>query len=140
MTDVEKLYQYADERGIDVDWYILNRAESLSAPLPDGSCAIAIDPTKLESSADELVKLAHELGHCETGAFYNQYATHDLMAKHERRADKWAICRLIPRAALEDAVKDGYTEPWQLAERFGVPEPFMQKAISFYQVGEVKAP
>jgi len=38
----------------------------------------------------ELYQLAHELGHCECGAFYNRYSPFDLVGKHERRADCWA--------------------------------------------------
>ena len=37
------------------------------------------------------MKLAHELGHCCTGSFYNQWATADCRRRHENVADKWAI-------------------------------------------------
>ena len=59
------LYAYAERRNIDVDWIPMRRATSLSVPLGD-RYAIALDPWKLGSLAQETVCLAHELGHCET--------------------------------------------------------------------------
>lgn len=132
MTDVLSLYRLAEDERIDVDWFGMERAESLSLLLEDGSCAVAIDPWKLVSVADETVKLAHELGHCATGAFYNPYAALDVRQKHENRADRWAILRLVPREELENAVRRGYREPWELADFFGVTQDFIRKALDYY--------
>ena len=82
------LYVYAEEKGIDVDWVSMRKAESLSAELPDGSLCIAMDPWKMESIAKEVVALGHELGHCSTGAFYNRFSKRDIMQKHENRCGK----------------------------------------------------
>lgn len=51
----------------------MQTAEAFSVPI-GGTCAIALDPRKIRSSADEAVKLSHELGHCVYGGFYNQYS------------------------------------------------------------------
>ena len=53
-------------------------AQSLSLMDRDGSCAIAMDPWYLHTLAEERVQLAHELGHCEMGVFYNEAAALDL--------------------------------------------------------------
>lgn len=132
-----ELYEFAEERGIDVDWFSMPQADSLSILLPDGSCCIALDPWKMYTISEETVSLAHELGHCETGSFYNQWAALDVRQKHENRADKWAIQRLIPAAELDRAVRDGHTELWDLAECFGVTEDFMRKALWFYRHGNL---
>lgn len=137
MTDVDDLYRYADEHGIDVDWVPMRRASSLSVPLPDGSTAIALDLWRIDSVADHTVKLAHEIGHCETGAFYNMYAPLDIRQQHENRADKWAITQLVPKDELDLAVAAGHTEIWDLAELFNVTEPFMRKATWWYQNGNL---
>ncbi len=104
------LYNIADADGISIHRFSMEAAESLSIMSQDGSCFIAIDPKRLRSAADEKVKLAHELGHCETGSFYNRYASLDVRQKHENRADRWAIQKLIPRDELEDAVRNGHRE------------------------------
>ena len=84
---------------------------------------------RITSAADEKTKLAHELGHCITGAFYSIDFPFDIRQRHENRADKWAIKRLVPEKELEKAVADGYTEIWALADFFGVTEYEIRKAI-----------
>lgn len=133
------LYAYAESRGIAVDWFSMRQAQSLSLPLPDGSYCIAIDPWRLATIEQETVSLAHELGHCETGSFYNRYAALDICQKHENRADKWAVKRLVPADELDEAVADGHTELWELAEHFGVTEDFMRKAVCWYTHGNLAA-
>lgn len=126
MVDLMGLYRLADENGITVDAFPLRTREALSIMDRDGSCYIAIDPTKLRSPRDETAKLAHELGHCRTGSFYNQWATCDVRKKHENRADKWAIEHLVPREELQEAVTAGFSDLWSLSEYFSVSEEFMK--------------
>lgn len=85
----------------------------------------------LESVSEEKVKLAHELGHCETGAFYNRYSPFDLREKHERTANRWAVKKLVPKSELVTLLKKGY-ERWELAEHFEVTEDFINLAIRMY--------
>ena len=98
-------------------------------------CYIAI-PRGL-SSVDEKEALAHELGHCEYGGFYNRHSKYDIRAKAERRADKWAFARLVPYGRLMQAVRHGVTEVWDLAELFDVSCEFMQRAIAYYKTAIV---
>lgn len=132
------LYAYAERRNIDVDWIPMRRATSLSVPLGD-RYAIALDPWKLGSLAQETVCLAHELGHCETGSFYNQYAALDVCQRHENRADKWAIQHLIPVEELDEAVADGCEDIPALSEHFCVTEDLMRKAVCWYTHGNLAA-
>lgn len=137
MTPLSKLYQIAKEQNIEVDCFDLKKRESLSVMDEDGDCFIAIDPYKLRSDNDERQKLAHELGHCITGSFYNIHATVDCRQRHENRADKWAILQLVPVDDLDDAVASGCTEAWELADHFGVTEDFVRKAVCYYVHGNV---
>lgn len=132
------LYAYAERRNIDVDWIPMRRATSLSVPLGD-RYAIALDPWKLGSLAQETVCLAHELGHCETGSFYNQYAALDVRQRHENRADKWAIQHLIPVEELDEAVAEGCEDIPALSEHFCVTEDLMRKAVCWYTHGNLAA-
>ena len=137
MIDLASLYQIAEEEGIAVDCFGLASREAMSYMDEDGDCFVAIDPIQLRGEKEEREKLAHELGHCETGSFYNRYAACDVRQKHENRADKWAIHKLIPREDLEQAVEAGYTEPWELAEYFNVTEDIMKKAVCLYTYGNL---
>ena len=134
------LYCYAEQQGIDVDWLTtMCRATSLSVPLPGGTYAIAINAWRMDTVSKETVCLAHELGHCETGSFYNPYAVLDIRQKHENRADKWAIRRLIPEDEMDNAIAGGCTDFCSLAEHFGVTEDFMRKAVCLYAHGNLNA-
>ena len=63
----------------------------------------------------------------------------DIRKKHENRADKWAIQRLIPLSELDAARAAGHTELWDLAEYFGVTEDMMRKALCWYAHGNLAA-
>lgn len=133
MAELLELYNLAEAHSIDVYWFDLGAAESLSISLDDGSYAIAMDPWRMPTLADEKCKLAHELGHCETGAFYNRCAAHDLRQKHELHANRWAYEKLVPEDELIEAYRQGYHEPWELAEYFDVTEPFLRGALKYYR-------
>ena len=98
-----------------------------------GRYAIFMDFDNIATLSHELVVLAHEGGHISTGATHKVCSPLDLLAKHEYKANKWAIKKLIPKDELEDAVTRGITDPWDLAEHFGVPEDFMRMAMDCYQ-------
>lgn len=131
MTQREKLHALARARNIDIYELPMKKAEALSSE-HSGAYAIAIDPGQLRSSADETVKLAHELGHCMRNAFYTQYCPLETRARHEHRANAWAARKLIPWPRLKAAVRSGLTVPWELADYFGVTEPFLKWAVSYY--------
>ena len=103
----------------------------------DGSRYIGIDKTVQDGGAAERVHMIHEIGHCVTGSFYNRYAAVDSRQRHENRADKWAIKKLVPVDELDTAIAEGCTEVWELAERFGVTEEFIRKAVCYYVHGNL---
>lgn len=139
MITLRDLHILAEEKNIPVDYFPLTKRKALAIMDEDGDCAIAIDPRKLTSEAEERLGLGHELGHCCTGAFYNEYSSYDCRQKHENKADKWMIKKLIPVDALDDAVAAGYTELWQLVDLFDVTEEIMKKAVCLYTHGNLAA-
>lgn len=132
-----QLYREADEAGIDVIWMSLRADRSMAIQIEDGSCAIGIDPWKMDTIAVETVCMGHELGHCSTGSFYNRWAACDVRKKHENKADKWAVNRLIPLDEFDQAIADGYSNISALADRFNVTEEFMQKAVCLHIHGNL---
>jgi len=139
MYPVSRLYDQADAAGIAVYDFSLPENGSISIMDDQGNCYIGIDEAVLDGDALERVHMGHELGHCVTGSFYNRYSPYDLRQRHENRADKWAILQLVTEDALDDAVAEGCCELWNLAERFGVTEQFMKKAVCYYVHGNVAA-
>ena len=73
----------------------------------------------------------------ETGAFYNVDSPCDIRGKHENKANKWAIQHLISESKLDEAIANGYTEIWSLAEYFDVTEDFMKKVVCWYTYGNL---
>lgn len=134
---IQDLYWIAEQENIEVIPFSIPVNGSMSIMNDNGHCYIGIDTATCDCNSQQRVKLAHELGHCITGSFYNRYATADCRQRHENRADKWAIQKLIPVEALDDAISNGSTEIWDLAEQFGVSEDFMRKAICYYVHGNI---
>ncbi len=128
--DTNKLYRIAEREGIIVDRFSLPQNSSVS--VKNGNrLYIGIDDEV--SGAREKVCLAHELGHCVTFSFYNIYSDLDIREKHEKRAQNWAIKKLIPKTSYKKALTSGYDNLYSLAEYFGVTPDFMEKAVRFYQ-------
>lgn len=137
MRSVPDLYDYAEQQNIAVIRYPMKENGSMSLMLEDGSCFIGIDDSILDGGVQERVHMTHEIGHCVTGSFYNIHAAVDCRQRHENRADKWAVRHLISVEDLDEAIAQGCTEIWELAERFGVTERFMRKAVCLYVHGNV---
>ena len=124
-----ELYRIAERDGINVDRFFLERNKSVSICM-GGRLYVGLDG-KI-SGADEKVCLAHELGHCQTMSFYNVYSPFDVRGKHERRANIWAIKKLIPKSEYFWAIRHGYEDIYALAEYFGVTPEFAQKTAEYY--------
>ena len=133
------LYQEAKDTDIPILILDIPKTGSMCMQSESGRCYIGVDYGVLPEESVRRVHLAHELGHCKTGAFYNRWAARDVRKKHENRADKWAVNKLIPVDELDQAVADGHTELWDLADHFGVTEEFMRKAVCWYTHGNLAA-
>jgi len=137
--EIRDLYDQAKQENIEILHFSLPESSSMSIMEDDGSCYIGMDASILDGGAEERVHLSHELGHCVTGSFYNIHAAIDCRQRHENRADKWAVTHVIPVDDLDEAVADGCTEVWELADRFGVTEDFIRKTVCYYVHGNMAA-
>lgn len=124
------LYNLAEENGIEVLSFKLTNCKSLSLTNND-NYYIGIDYQSVKNTSDEKVHLAHELGHCMTGALYNEYSPFTLRSKYEYKADKWAVLNLIPKEEFLSLLQQGF-EVWEIAEHFEVNEELVNKAYHFY--------
>lgn len=126
---LDELYEIAENENIDIYATSLPLNESISIMDDNLKCYIGIDYDFIRNSADEKRKLAHEIGHCIKGAFYNRYSKLDLISKHEYSADKWACENLLPKDEMQEAFENGYVEVWQIAEYFDMLEELVKKAL-----------
>ena len=128
MTRLTDLYRKAEELDIRVIQFPMASLRAVSTP----DNFIGIDPAKLEDR-EELVCLAHEMGHCATGSFYTSDATMLDRTRQEQRADRWAIRQLVPLEELKNLLRSGVDRWDEAAEHFQVTEEFMRKAVAFYR-------
>lgn len=136
MDKIIPLYDELNDAG--VRFYHWNMSEDQAVTIEmNGQYGVFMDFDNIQSAAQELVVVAHEGGHISTGATHHVNSPYDLVEKHEYKADKWAVTRLIGEEDLDQAVADGCTELWQLAEHFGVTEEFMKKAVCWYTHGNL---
>lgn len=133
-TRTSELYEIAEKSGTEIICCDLPKTSSVSVITASGGCFIGIDPFEIETAAEERVHLAHEIGHCETMAFYNAYSPLEIREKYELRANRWAAKKLVPVCELTEALRHGINEIWELAEYFGVTEEFMKKAIEIHRL------
>ena len=137
--EIRSLYDFAKQENIEVLVFPMEQNGSMSVMDEEGRCFIGMDESVRDGDIQERVHLGHEIGHCVTGSFYNIHAAIDSRQRHENKANKWAIHALIPVEELDDAVAEGCTEVWELAERFRVTEDFMKKAVCWYVHGNLAA-
>ena len=125
---LDELYQRAYSEGIEIDDIRMRELEEVC--FPEGW--IAIDSHKFDTLVELKCTLAHAIGHCETGSFYNIYSPYDIKEKCERKADRRAAEILMPLPDVRRALRRGITEPWMLAELFDVTVTFAETALAIY--------
>ena len=118
MTDTEYLYAFADEIGISV--YNIGVSDQKKAVClyvsEEDIKSIAIDKSRIETSAEEKMILAEEIGHFETGAFYlletdTNSSRHRInRRKAEYKAKVWSIKKLLPAHVLQNAIGKCYSD------------------------------
>ena len=105
--------------------------------LGEGITGVFLDLGRIETAAEEAVTLLHEGGHCATGTTHAIISPFDLIAKHEYKADKWAVQGAVTKEELDNARRSGYREIYELAEYFNLTEDFMKKVVCWYDHGNL---
>ena len=139
------LYSLAEQEHIPVDEHCPEEIMAMSVRLSNGRKIISLseesayrDPSDPRSAYTKLERFGHEMGHCMTDSFYAGYSSLERRAKHEHKADCWAVEYLMPFDEICEAIRAGYTEVWDLAEYFGVSCSFVEKALGIHaQKGHV---
>ena len=74
----------------------------------------------------------HELGHLATGALHKVDSPYELVERSESRAVSWSAQTFLTEEHFRQAFRQGYTEPWQLAEYFDLPEADVRAALAYW--------
>lgn len=81
--------------------------------------------------------LAEEIGHYETtsGDILDQTDTGN--RKQELIARKWAYNKVVPEEKISEAISEGYTEVWEIADHLDVDEQFLREALIYYGILDI---
>lgn len=129
--DLRELYNHANRRGISIMHANMTHNVAVTTQLDDGDY-IAMDYRRLHVARHHKTVLAHELGHIETGSLYFCSSSYETRGRCEARATRWAIETLLPFERLRDAMREGYTEAWELADYFNIDESLVRAACIYY--------
>lgn len=136
MTDILTLYSDLENVGVRFFHWMIPDRQAVTVEV-NGQIGIFMDFAAIGTTTEEKIAVAHEGGHILTGSLHKLSSPYDLIRRHEIRADKWAINKLVPKDELEAAVNAGRTELWELAEEFGITVDFMKKAVHYYKYGNL---
>lgn len=136
MDRLLSLYRKLNSDGVRFYLWPLQEDKAVTMEV-GGTYGIFMDFDNIQSSKEETTIVAHEGGHASTGATHKVCSPIDLVEKHEYKAWKWAVKNYITEDELDDAVANGHTDIYSLAEYFGVTEDFMRKAVCWYTHGNL---
>jgi len=129
--EISDFYDYCKENQVDVIPFA--GCPQPGATVRDlGYYAVFLDFTKIKSTRLLRGVCYHELGHAATGALHKVDSPYELVERSEYRAYRWSAEHYLPEAEFRAAFAEGYTELWQLAEYFDMPESDIQKALTFW--------
>ena len=131
MFEISDFYQYCRSNDVDVIPFI--GCPQPGATIRDhGFYAVFLDFSKIRSTQLLRGVCYHELGHIATGALHKVDSPFELVERSEYRANRWAAEHFLPAEEIREAFSMGYTEPWQLAEYFDLPEEDVRKALQYW--------
>ena len=94
--------------------------------------AVFLDFTQIRSTRLLRGVCCHEMGHVATGALHKVDSPYELAERSEYRANRWCAQHYLSQEDFREAFEAGYTEPWQLAEFFDMPERDVRSALTYW--------
>jgi len=138
---LSNLLEIVEEEGIHLEWW--DFVEPISAIYVEiGDCKVIGLKNDIDRSSRKLkCTLAEELGHYFTGTTYNDkkpenYGEKIEVARREYRAKKWQVFLLIPEEKFLEALNNGISQIWELAEYFDVDEEVIRFYLNLPKVKE----
>ena len=138
MDKVTKLYAKAFEADINIFNEYFHKTKKAACLHKRPFKNILIDKSKIESTCEEGILLAEEIGHYETGALYLMEDTFNMPVarsnriKCEARAKHWSYEHYLSSDEIIHAIKSiGWNEN-EVAEQCEVTVEFLYRAIEYY--------
>jgi hypothetical protein len=131
LFELATFYRYCTQNRIDVIPYM--GIPQPGATIRDGNdYAVFLDFSKILSLRLLRGVCCHEMGHIATGALHRVDSPYELVERSEYRANRYVAQHFLTADAFREAFAAGYTEPWQLAEYFDLPEQDIKNALTYW--------
>lgn len=131
MDALQSFYEYCEQNNVDVMSFEKLPADACTVR-DQGFYAVVFNPVRLDTFCKLRTAAMHEEGHLRTGALHKVNSPYQVVAQNEYRANAEAFRRYLSPQKIRAAIRAGYTEPWQLAEYFGVEESYIKKALHYW--------
>ena len=131
MFELSDFYDYCKKNNV-----MILPFEGMPAPgatLHDrGKYAIFLDFSQIPTTRVLRGVCCHEMSHVATGALHKVSSPYELVERSEYRANRWFAQHCLTAEDFREAFRAGYTEPWQLAEYFDLPERDIKSALTYW--------
>ena len=131
MFELSDFYDYCKKHQVDVIPFA-GCPQPAATVRDDGFYAVFLDFTQIRSTRLLRGICCHELGHAATGALHKVDSPYELAARSEYRASRWSAQHYLTAELFREAFAAGYTELWQLAEYFDLPEADIRSALTYW--------
>jgi len=131
LFELSDFYSYCKNNNVEVIPYT-GCPQAAATIRDEGFYAVFLDFSKIRSTRLLRGVCYHELGHAATGALHKVSSPFELVGRSEYRANRWSAQHFLTEADFREAFRAGYTELWQLAEYFDLPEADIQKALTYW--------
>lgn len=131
MFDLANFYDYCTENDVDIIPYMGMPSEGMTIR-DSGNYAVFLDILKIQSTRVLKGVCFHETGHVGSGALHKVDSPFETVERSEYRANRWSIERYLTAEDFREAFSAGYTELWQLADYFDLPEEIIKTALTYW--------
>ena len=131
MFELSQFYEYCRKNKVDVIPYM--GIPHPGATIRDGDrYGVFLDFAQIQTTRLLRGVCCHEMAHVATGALHKVSSPYELVERSEYRANRWAAQRFLTAEDFREAFQSGYTQLWQLAEYFDLPEQDVKNALTYW--------
>lgn len=131
MFELNVFYDFCEDHAVAVIPY--DGMPKPGATIRDGErYGIFLDFTQIPTTRMLRGVCCHEMSHVATGALHRANSPFESVERSEYRANRYTAQKFLTERAFRSAFSEGYTEPYQLADYFELPEEEIQKALHYW--------
>ena len=132
MFELSQFYDYCRKNRVDVIPF--TGIPQPGATVRDaGQYAVFLDFSQIQSTRLLRGVCCHEMAHVATGALHKVDSPFELAERSEYRAKRFMAEKFLTYEEFQEAFAAGYTELWQLAEYFDMPEWDVSAALTYWK-------